>query len=344
MNLDPHQQLLRIRPSLPDKDDVTAERGPLMMEAVLSSLHSLIGRDAEIGLEIGYTAGKIAFFTRSTKRAAALVESQIYAQYPDAEIEMEITDPFAVADGEVVVSADLTLTEPDVFPIKRHPQFIDLASRKNIDSIAGITSALVRYSQPGMRAHIQIAFTPVAKKFRKRALKFLPLLTRGIAKHSVPYAKLFTRAHLASGLERLLFFPLDMLMGGFRAWFLAPPNMKSISLFTGEVDKVNRLLFRVNVRISVITPKAHARDAVTKIEEIAGSFRQFTLPQSNGFVERETTITSGVPFGFRMHPVLLSVEELATLWHVPNILVKTPNLDMVTSKKLEPPVDLRSEE
>jgi len=348
---------------------VTAERSPLMMEAVLSSLHSLKGRDAEIGLEIGYTAGKIAFFTRSTKKAAALVESQIYAQYPDAEIEMETSDPFVTTEGEVVVAADLTLTEPDVFPIKRHPQFIDLASRKNIDSIAGVTSALVRYGQPGMRAHIQVVFTPVSKHFRKRALKFLPLLTRGIAKHSVPYAKLFTRAHLASGLERLLFFPLDMLMGGFRAWFLAPPNMKSISLFTGEesseqdlqdedamrkssrthekedafigaVDKVNRLLFRVNVRISVITPKKYARDAVTKIEEIAGSFRQFTLPQSNGFVERETTITSAVPFGFRMNPVLLSVEELATLWHVPNILVKTPNLDMVTSKKLEPPVDL----
>ena len=39
------QILLRIRPSLPDPKEVSASRGPLMMEAVLSSLHSLKGAD-----------------------------------------------------------------------------------------------------------------------------------------------------------------------------------------------------------------------------------------------------------------------------------------------------------
>ena len=364
-------QLLRIRPSLPDKDDVSSERGPLMMETVLSSLHSLKGKDARMSLEIGFTGGKIALFTRSTEKASALIESQLYAQFPDAEIDPEIDNPFEIKDGEVVVSADLCLSEPEVFPIKRHPQFIDLGSRKTVDTIAGITSALVRYRQSGMRGHVQIVFEAVpSKHFRKRALKFIPLLTRGIPKHSTPYARLFTRVHLAVGWKRLVYFPLDMLMGGFRAWFLPSPNQKTISLLTGEesmteqeigdedamrkstrthekedaligaVDKVNRLLFRANIRLSVIAPKAHAKEAVSKLSEIAGSFRQFTLPQSNGFHETDVAISHSLPLGFKREPFLLSVEELATLWHVPNILVKTPNLDMVTSKKLEPPVDL----
>ncbi len=362
--------LLRIRPSVPDQDDVTSERGPLMMETVLSALHSLKGGDAKIGLEIGFSGGKIGLFSRSTAKAAALVESQLYAQFPDAEIEQETTDPFAVRDGEVVLSVDLALTEPEVFPIKRHPQFIDLSSRKTIDSIAGITSALVRYPKANMRGHVQIVFEPImGSHFRKRALKFIPLLTKGIPKHSTPYARLFTNAHLARGWRRLFFFPLDMLMGGFRAWFLPSPHQKSISFLTGEesgeseaedndamrkamrtheredpvigaVDKVNRLLFRANVRVSVLTDKKNAREASAKLTEIAGSFRQFTLPQSNGFKEEEVRITSALPLGFHREPYLFSVEELATLWHVPNIYVKTPNLDIVTSKKLEPPVDL----
>ncbi|OGJ80216.1 hypothetical protein A2412_04680, partial [Candidatus Peribacteria bacterium RIFOXYC1_FULL_58_8] len=35
-----------------------------------------------------------------------------------------------------------------------------------------------------------------------------------------------------------------------------------------------------------------------------------------------------------------SVEEVATIWHMPTLLVQTPNIDWVLSKKLEPPVNL----
>ena len=363
------QVLLRIRPSLPDQDDVNAGRGPLMMEAVLSALHSLRKRDAVVNLEIGMHEGKIGFFARSSRRAAALVESQLYGQYPDSEIEEELPKIFVPREGETVLSTDLVLTNPEIFPIKRHPQFMDIVSRKTIDTIAGITSALVRYPEPHMRGHIQIVFIPLSTSFRRRALKFLPLLTKGISKHWHAYGKFFTSIHLARGWKRWLLLPLDILMGGFRAWFGHTQSRTSISLLTGQetieesgqdeelmqssmrtheredlvaaaADKVNRLLFLVNIRVSVITPVA-ARDlAAAKVEEIAGSFRQFTLPQCNGFQPTKIRETEAIPFGFQKSKFVLSAEEIATVWHIPNILVKTPNLDLVLSKKLEPPIDL----
>ena len=76
--------LLRIRPSLPDPDEVSANRGPLMMETALSSLHSLRGKDGMLSFEIGLANGKISLFSRVPSMAAPLVESQLYAQYPDA--------------------------------------------------------------------------------------------------------------------------------------------------------------------------------------------------------------------------------------------------------------------
>lgn len=358
--------LLRIRPSLPDPDEVSAARGPLMMEAVLSSLHSLKGAQAQVGLEIGTSDGKIALFARGTARAAPLIESQLYAQYPDAEIEMVNPLMFHAKEDETVQYCDLTLTGPEIFPIKRHPQFIDLVSRQTIDTIAGITSALVRYPIPHMRGHIQIVITPIAGgHYRHRVLKFLPLLTRGFAKHSDAYAHFFTRMHLARGWKKLLCLPPDLLMGGFRTWFLRSKHQ--ISLFTGEevidatpdeaekasmrsheredaimaaADKVNRLLFYVNIRVSVIGPKTHALEAQRKVEEIASSFRQFTLPQCNGLRPGKLRTAAQIPIGFHTPRYVLSIEEIATLWHVPNILVKTPNIDWVMSKKLEPPVDL----
>ncbi len=359
--------LLRIRPSLPNSDEVvSSSRGPLMMETVLSSVHSLEGKDSVVNLEIGTTEGKIAFFARSSRRASGLVESQLYGQYPDAEMEEETEDPFAVKDGEMIVSQELTLDEPEVFPIKRYTQFVDVASRQLIDPIAGVTSALVRYSDPRLRGHIQITVQPLSMKFRKRALKFLPLLHRGISKHWKGYAKLFTRVHLARGFwKRLAYFPLDMLMGGWRSWF---QKKTSVSILTGEmtenetledeenktsmrthekedivtgaVDKVNRLLFAVNVRVSVIGPMELLHMAEQKVEEISGSFRQFSLPQSNGFEPLPSQVSNVFSSEHKARPFLLSAEEVATLWHMPNILVKTPNIDWVTSRKLEPPVDL----
>ncbi len=364
MSPDTEHILLRIRPSLPDPDEVSAARGPLMMEAVLSTLHSLSGRDP-VCLEIGMNDGKIALFARSNARSSPLVESQLYAQYPDAEIEPVPVKIFDPAPDESVFSRNLFLSDPELFPIKRHPQYVDQASRQTIDTIAGITSSMVRYPAPGMRAHISIAMRPIqGSAYRKRALKFLPLLTRGLPKHSHAYANFFTAMHMARGWKRLLCFPVDMLMGGFRTWFTSHTK---ISMMTGEVtetfeedeerkvgmrshdredketgavDKLNRLLFGCCIRLSVIAKTDDRAKAEAKLDEIASSFRQFNLPLSNGFAVGPVRVLSRIPEGVMATEYVLSAEEIATLWHVPNILVKTPNFDWVLSRKLEPPVDL----
>lgn len=357
--------LMRIRPSLPNQDEVSANRGPLMMETVFSSLHSLSGKESEISLEIGVTGGKIGLFARSLEDAAPLLESQFYGQYPDAEIEFVKPELFEAKEGEVVISAEMVLSSLDLFPIKRYPQFSDLNTKQSIDSLAGITSALVRYPHIGMRGHIQLSFrTMDDSKYRERALKLLPVVGKGLNKAWPAYRRLFARAHLATGWERVYLRPLYLLMGGWRFWF--GRSKTSVSLMTGEVtenkeqevnaptarshekedknggaaDKVNRLMFEACVRVSVITPAAHAREAAAKLQEVAGSFKQFTLPTSNGFKMTEPKVYPQIPFGFREHKFVFSVEEMATLWHVPNILVKTPNFDWVVSRKLEPPVNL----
>ncbi len=361
----PKEVLLRIRPSLPDPDDtLSAARGPLMMEAVLSAVHSLKGADGTVCLEMGVSEGKISLYVRSSRKAAALIESQLYAQYPDAEIEEVPAGLLDPQEGETAVFCDLLPTGPEVQPIKRYPQFIDLVTRQHVDTIAGMASSLVRYPAAGMRGHIQVAIKPLGPRFRRRALAFIPFLVKGLPKHFPWYAKLFCSVHLARGWRRLLLFPLDMVMGGFRTWFINPMALATLTeedahaaeadedhrvsmrsheredAETAAVDKVNRLLFLANVRVSVMAPaEAHAQ-AEAKADEIISSFRPFTLPQSNGFQEGATRNVSSLPHGFRERPYVLSVEEVATLWHVPNILVKTPNFDWVAYRKAEPPVDL----
>jgi hypothetical protein len=109
---------------------------------------------------------------------------------------------------------------------------------------------------------------------------------------------------------------------------------------TAAVDKVNRLLFSCNVRVSVIVPKGNKEQALIKLDEMSGSFSQFSLPECNAFKMLSSKQSSTVAHGIKIRPYILSAEEIATLWHIPNILVQTPNIDWVISKKLEPPIEL----
>ncbi|MBI3336844.1 type IV secretory system conjugative DNA transfer family protein [Candidatus Peregrinibacteria bacterium] len=350
--------LLRVRPGEEN------ERGPLYMESAVAALHSLSGAEAVVGLEVGNADGKVALFVRAAEGAAELIESQIYAQYPDTDIERVHEDPFHVGEQEEVWSTELKLSSPEIFPIKRHPQFDDLLTRANMDPLAGITSSLARYAAAGMRGHIQVVLRPLKGSFRRRALRFLPLLGKGLPSISVRYASFFARVQLSRGWRRALYFPIMILMGGFRAWpgfakfqaaawgdggtFTENEEERRVSArshdredaVSGARDKVNRLLFLCNVRVSVIVPKGKEREARRKVQEIVGSLRQFSLPQSNEFTEGKITHAQELPVGWKGSPYILSVEEIATIWHVPTILVQTSGIDRVASKKLEPPVNL----
>jgi hypothetical protein len=198
-------------------------------------LHSLKGTDGLLSLEIGILDGKVTLLARASRRSAPLVESQLYAQYSDAEIEREKPESVEPKTGEVVLTQDLELTDSELFPIKRHPQYIDLVSRQAVDTLAGTVATLVRYPKPGMRGHVQIVFRPVGKWYRKEALKFLPLLVRGIPKRWAAYATFFTNVHMRKGFSRLAWLPVDTLMGGFRTLFTG--SKTQVSLLTGEVSE-----------------------------------------------------------------------------------------------------------
>ncbi len=362
MTNQPHT-ILRVRPA--KEDEKEKPRGPLYAESAISALHTLAQVDTPVHLEVGTgDDGRITFVVRSTQVAAELAQSQLYAQYSNIDIDHEPNDPFAVHEDEEVTYSDLVLRGPEVLPIKRHPQFDDMLSRVNINPIAGITSALARYPVPGMRGHVQVVIQPLSGSYRKRALRFLPLLSSGIASVSVKYANFFTRIHLVRGWRRFAYFPISFAMGGFRAW---PGFSKFLSGGAGAMegggpsedrehvtarshdredtiaaaqDKVNRLLFMCNLRVSVIAKRGQRGQALQKLQEIISSFQQFALPQANVFGALPVKYASSIPSGFIPRPYLLSVEEIATVWHLPTRMVQTPNIDWVLSKKLEPPLNL----
>lgn len=324
------------------------ERGPIYMEPVLSVCHSL---EETVFLEVGVVNHKIALYVRGSQSALKLVESQLYAQYPDIEIEHSEEDPLRLAEDEQKELLHLQLGAPEMFPVKRYPQFEDQLTKGNVDPLAGITSALTTVVDPLVRGHIQIAILPLSNSYRKKALKTIPLLGAGMSKRSDTVKNLVLKVRLGRQKKRLLLWPLYFLLAGWRtipilsSVFLpsTPADPKASATddamgarshdredsIAGAQDKLNRLLFSCELSLAVLAPVTHKQAAKQQLQEMVGSFRQFTLPHSNAFVAHKK------PSQFA-----LSVEEVATLWHLPTILVQTPNIDWVMSKKLEPPANL----
>ncbi len=113
------------------------------------------------------------------------------------------------------------------------------------------------------------------------------------------------------------------------------------------IDKVGRPLFDSTVRIVYVPKNKNHKKGEVKLHEIVSSFKQFNYPTLNGFEEGKLQHGNIVIEKYNKRLIengcVMNNEELATIFHMPNITVKTPTIFWVKSKKLEPPNDLPME-
>ena len=384
----------------------TNERGPIVAEQIFSSLHglksnysfvdSLMGNvKPRISLEIANVDNKIQFFIWTPRKFKNVIESQIYAQYPDVEIE-EVEDYAKAAlsvysgqaekeelegavqenpenlpavyrektgkDSKFVVTAEIRLNDAEVYPIKRYSQFEDKLTRLATEPLAGITATLSKLNATDEQAWIQITMEPQGDWWRKRGLKCLRVVSNGLFNNIFWLNSLATRVLLARGFFRRLllspvfFFFWLLRMGGGSKLNMAGSSDQDLEEevsrthdredpVSAAVDKVTRLTYGCNIRVVYIPRKENIDLAELKLNEIAGSFKQFNLPNLNSFkVSRMNAANAQIFKRYQQRaviaPMMLNVEELATLYHMPSVGVGTPNVFWVNSRKLEPPHNL----
>jgi len=384
----------------------TNERGPIVAEHIFSAIHGIESNYSfinflfgdvkpRISLEIANVDNKIQFFIWTPRKYKNVIESQIYAQYPDVEIE-EVEDyakkAFAVYEGQAekeevadlpqdnpenlpavykgsadkdskyAVTAELRLSGPEIYPIKRYSQFEDKLTRLATEPLAGITATLSKLNATDEQAWMQITMEPVGDGWRKRSLKCLKIVSNGLFNNTFWLNAFATKVYLTKGFtKRLLLSPIFLLF-----WILRIGRTGTLSMGSGAdkdlreevssthdredpisaaVDKVTRITFGCNIRIVYIPRKENIDLAELKLNEIAGSFKQFNLPNLNSFkISRINSANSQILKRYKQRaiidPVMLNVEELATIYHMPSAEVGTPNVFWVSSRKLEPPHNL----
>lgn len=265
---------------------------------------------------------------------------------------------------KTAICAELEFGDPYIYPIKRYVQFEDKLTRVALDPLSGITATLSRLNATDEQAWIQLVIRPISDKWRKKGIRLLRILAKGFGKNNFWLEKTFTNTYMSRGFAtRLKNLPLRFLFwlfgarggGPLSAWIgdkegddLNEEVTSRYEKETGEtaaMAKITKLGFEANLRIVYVPRPENHYIAEMKLKEIVSSFQQFSLPQLNNFDvrilnEKNQLILKRYQNRAIVDPIVMNIEEIATIYHLPNNTVINPNIDWVTYKKLESPLNL----
>src|SRR3989304_9992227 len=151
------------------------ERLPIAAEQMFASLHGLLrftpGVQEHLSLEMTSSTAGVHFYVYTPRQFKNFVESQIYAQYPDAEIREALDYTQSVGSGSNAAAAELTLAKEFLFPIKTFRDF-------EVDPLSAIKSAIAT-QKPGEQAWIQILIRPVDDFWQERGHEYVQMVREG---------------------------------------------------------------------------------------------------------------------------------------------------------------------
>ena len=349
------------------------EKGPKVMESIFLGLvgvvvtynsweEYLLGMYTDrFSFELVGLGGEVHFYIRVQKRLKNLVESQIYAQYPGAEV-MEVEDytknfPRVVPNRDWNLwGSDLILSAADPIPIKTYDKFEEDITGTMIDPMASFVE-LFASLPPGQNMMFQIVVSPLPEIWRKKEMKLIQKMA-GRTKESDggilnDLVDVFT--HIPSGLLGPVEFPKSEKKEEAPLEFRLTPGekdqMKAIE------ENLGKNMFKTKMRFVYFGKKEGFSMGHTS--SFFGALRQFNDLNLNNLRPDNTKTTAHfVAVEPRVHAmkrriynryrkrnmdgnkVILSVTELATIYHFPDMGVMTPSLPRVESKKGTAPANL----
>ncbi|MFH1547516.1 MAG: type IV secretion system DNA-binding domain-containing protein [bacterium] len=331
------------------------EKTPLASEQMFASLHGIL-KDSERSVDflsfefISDKATGINFYAVVPKYLFKFVEGQIYAQYPNANIS-EVEDYINKAPENVdpssyrpyISTSEIEMAKDFVFPIKTFRDF-------EVDPLASITSTLADV-EDGERIMVQVLVRPVANNWQEISKSYISAVQDG----QDPTAK----PRMGSGIFKTA---LSLVVGMLSIFFTVTPSdgkvvqKPTVKLLPGQDEEITQISDKMakvgfEVAIRIVTKALSSDRADQLLENVIASFKQFSTANLNYFVRSETKKTGEElyddytkRFLSSETPDILSISEIASLYHLPNISVETPNISWSRAKKAEPPMDLPTED
>jgi len=321
--------------------------------------------------EIVGLGGEMHFYIRTPEQFKNLVEAQIHSQYPEAEIS-EVLD-YASSLAEKIPSesyniggVELILEKTDFYPIRTYVPFEERQAERRIDPIASFLE-IISNLKPSENIFIQYLVQPISDKDWKNKNKGLEEVNKLTGK------KVETKKGLFEGFGEF-FGNLLGAIAVYPEWGEKKEESKSSAanlspggklVVEAIENKLSKLVFNVCIRFGYIAEKNVFNKA--NMAAISGAFKQFNTVNLNAFKGNKKAGTTAdqpriLPFiksrreyirkiafidrflnrkmSKNKKDFVLNVEELATIYHYPIIIVEAPAIQRVGTRKAEPPVGL----
>ena len=315
-------------------------------------------------LEIVSIGGNLHFYIWTPKKQKNIIEAQLYAQYPTAEI-------YEVPDYAVNVRHDLSkmtmwgchwkLKKPDPFPIKTYVDFeLDRnATEKDQETVVDPMSTMIEYLgslKPGEQGWVQILIRAHRDYgIGSGDLKAKPDWKKDVEKEIEAIQEKYKPQKEKDSEGRVMLIPGPQMTEADKN------SLKSLH------RSLEKYAFDAVIRGAYIAD-LDAAD-YSNIPGLIGCVRQYDDNTSNGFgldwftdfdnpwedfkrmrrTGREKMFLDAYKqrsfyYGKYAHiPVknfVLTTEELATLFHLPGGVITTPTIERIGSRKAQPPSNL----
>lgn len=326
-------------------------------------------------LEIASFEGQVHFYIWTRASLRRIVEGQLYAQYPGVQI-VEAPDYTRLISARpeewVIWGCDFNATGPNPLPIKTYVEYQLDSVQKEPEQVDPISNLIEFMSSAGKGEHIWLQFvirahngerygpSPGKKESAINNEEGKPLTWRDEGKKIIEEMRKKTRSPY-----------IDPATGEERAGF--PNPTKGEAELMGAIDRnTTKLGFDVGIRgIYIVKPD---KFNVAMITHLIGLFKPFTntgwnginstkwmkrfddYPWEIGVEKRKDHYRRKLVEAYRRRQffydpffhdglfgddtMILSTEELATIYHIPSSSVQAPGLTRIHSTTHEAPADL----
>ena len=358
---------------------------PQAMEQIFAGLHAIQkgGNFVEkywdgyvqgwISLEIvgAEAESEIHFIIRAPSKVRNLLESQIYGQYPQAEIT-EVEDyvnfipPNIPNEKYNLWGTEMILAKEDAYPVKTYIDFgleKEEEEMRKVDPLSSLSELLSKLKS-GEQIWIQILIKPAGDDWKKKGEELVnKLMGRKTAEKKI---------WLIDDIREMLGWARDAVVHGVITEATAAKPAKEAGLANlspgqkGVIEAIERNISKLGFETCIRWVYLGRSEIFNpaNIRAVMGIFKQFNTLNLNGFKPEGTTKTS-VDYFFKQKRELilkkrifdeykkrkfpkkstkrtfvLNIEELATIYHLPGLVAAAPMMPRVEAKRGEPPAGL----
>lgn len=286
-----------------------------------------VGREDSVSFELVANQGLVSFYVAAPHHMKEYVEQQIHGQFPSAQIE-DIPDYNIFAPQGVVAGARIVCKRQHFFPFKSY-------KKQESDPLNALTNALAKVEKTDGAA-IQIVVRSAKKGWRQSALRVVKGMNEGKTLNEAMsgdtffgmLGSMFATKKKDDKKEPRKMSPLEEEM------------VKSID------EKAGKLGLDVVMRVVASAPTQAA--ASSYLNNIVNAFTQYNIPQyGNQLAKGDMGPKVIKDFIYRhfseKHRMVMTGEELSSMYHFPLSSTETPNIRWLTARKAPPPTNLPKE-